>query len=256
MASFTITSGEKSNLPPSSIGDNKFKMENSESKIFTIADFTTQTRPVYVDPEGDAVSKLKIITLGLVDTDLELSNVAVTVNQEIDASDIIAGLFSITDDGTNAASHISEFTFKLSDVGSNQFSAGTGTFTAEITETENLPATVGNGSATIDYGETLVFTRAMFTSLTTPAYADPEGDLADLLKVTSLPEVTTQVTQTGVQTFGIKLDGVPVIVNQIINFSDIDLGLMTYVTDAKNFDGLNTSFTFEIADAGSGIFVG
>jgi len=115
-------------------------------------------------------------------------------------------------------------------------------FTIIVDEYVNQPASeVGDGSATINYGETLVYTRAMFTTNTTPPYADPEGDAALNLKVLSLPIAGL-----------LKLSGVNITINQIIPFTSIDSGLMTYVPDGTVLTAYNTSFTFSIADAGSG----
>ena len=119
-------------------------------------------------------------------------------------------------------------------------------FTITVDSYENLPASsVGDGSATTNFGETLVYTRDMFTTNTVPPYADPEGDAALNLKITSLP------------TNGLlKLNGNNITINAIVSFDDIDSGLFTYVPDNQISAGYDASFTFEIADAGSGIFVG
>lgn len=120
------------------------------------------------------------------------------------------------------------------------------TFTVTIDEYTNLPpTTVGDGSESTSYGSTLVYTRAMFTTNTVPPYADPEGDAALELKIITLPAEGE-----------LQYNAVAVSINDIIPFSDIDLGLFTYVPDNNNQNAYNTSFEFEIADAGSGIFVG
>ena len=119
-------------------------------------------------------------------------------------------------------------------------------FTVTIDEYNNQPpSSVGDGSESTGYGETLVYTRAMFTTNTVPPYADPEGDAALELKVTSLPAEGE-----------LQYNGAGISVNAIIPFSDIDLGLFTYVPDNNNQSAYNTTFDFEISDAGSGIFVG
>ena len=116
-----------------------------------------------------------------------------------------------------------------------------------ITEayTNQAPTTVGDGTETTAYGNTIVYTRAMFTTNTTPPYSDPEGDAALNLKVITLPTIGT-----------LKLNTVDVTLNQIISFTDIDSGLFTYVPDATNQNAYTATFEFQIADAGSGIFVG
>src|SRR5690554_2168278 len=82
------------------------------------------------------------------------------------------------------------------------------------------PSSVGDGSSTINYGQTLVYTRAMLTSALAPAYTDPEGDPAGKLKILTLPIKGK-----------LKLNGVDVILNQEIDFTDIDSSLFVYVPD-------------------------
>ena len=76
-------------------------------------------------------------------------------------------------------------------------------------------------------------------------YSDPEGDAADKLKIISLASFGT-----------VKLSGSPVIVNQEIDFADIDSGLLTYLPTSIPGNGDSESFQFEISDTGSGNFVG
>ena len=118
------------------------------------------------------------------------------------------------------------------------------TYTVTVDAQANQAATIGDGSETTAYAVDIVFTRAHFTTLTTPAYSDPEADAADKLKITVLP------------TDGeIKLSGTPILANDIFDFTtDIDAGLLTYVGDVAITTSQILSFTFEIADAGSGIY--
>lgn len=119
-------------------------------------------------------------------------------------------------------------------------------FTITASAYVNLPPSqVGNGSASTNYGQVYTFTTADFTTNTVPAYADPEGDAASQLKVTSLPATGT-----------LKFNGVAVTLNQIINFADITAGLFTYTPDNGTTTAYDDPFNFEIADAGSGTFVG
>lgn len=119
-------------------------------------------------------------------------------------------------------------------------------FTITVNGYTNLPPTViGAGSTTTNHATSVVYTRAMFTTSTVPPYSDPEGDAALNLKITSLP-------LSGL----LKLNGVNVTLNQILSFVDhIDAGLFTYVPDSLTLTAHSTSFTFQIADAGSGTFV-
>lgn len=107
------------------------------------------------------------------------------------------------------------------------------------------PSQVGDGAASTDYGDTYIFTVADFTTNTSPVYVDPEGDAAALLKITVLPT-----------TGELQLNGVPVTTNQEIDFADISSNLFTYVPDNAELGIVIDPFEFEIADAGSGVFVG
>jgi hypothetical protein len=119
-------------------------------------------------------------------------------------------------------------------------------FTVTINAQINLPpSTVGDGATSTDYGVSIVFSRADFTTNTSPAYVDPEGDAALNLKIISLP------------TEGVlEFNSVAVSLNDIISFTDIDSGLFTYSPDNAASGTYVDPFDFEIADAGSGTFVG
>ncbi len=245
MAIFTITTDSKTNQRPTVVGDNKKELDNGETYVFTIASLTTETQPVYRDPENDPINRFKLVSESFVNGGLFLNGAPVSVNDEIIALDIENGLLTYVDDGIDTSSHQSYFEYTLSDTGSSEFCLDTGLFTFGVNALTNSPATVGDATESIGYKETLIFTRAMFTSATTPPYNDPEGDVADKLKITALP------------TDGmISFNGVFVTVNQIIDFSDIDSGLLTYAGSADEFSDPSSTFSFQIADAGSGEFVG
>jgi len=119
-------------------------------------------------------------------------------------------------------------------------------YTITVNSRTNLPPSqVGDGSSTIDYGETLVFTRNLLTSLLNPPYQDPEGDAASELLVESLPG-------NGV----LEYNGNPVQINDIIPFTDIDNGLFVFRPDAGITTAITVNFDFQISDVGSSQFVG
>jgi len=245
MANFAININAAVNGAPTRLGTYTLNLDYNEAHTFTVANFTTGTVPTYVDPEGDPAETVRITSLPATGA-LELSAVAVTLNQDIPVASITAGNLIYTADAGTTTAYSESFTFDIADSGSGTLSGLTGTVDVNVEAQVNQPpSAVGDGSQTIDYGATLVFTRAMFTSGTTPPYSDPEADAADLLKITSLP-IDGQI----------QLNGVPVSVNAVINFSDIDAGLLTYVPDLVDTDGDLETFVFEIADAGSGQFVG
>lgn len=246
MAQFTITVNSYTNLPPDQIGNLSINLSYNETYTFTLSDFTSNTLPPYNDPEGDTAYSVKIVTLPSVGA-LELSTIAVSPSDEILVSSITAGNLKYIADAADLDGYTDiDLTFDVSDEGSNTFSGLTpGIVTFIVAEKNNQPPTIGDGTATINYGETLVFTTAMFTSLTTPAFSDPEGDLLGAVKILTLPTLGN-----------IVYNGVNAVPNEIISKDDIDLGLLTYVPDLADTDGDLQGFTFEASDAGSGIFVG
>jgi hypothetical protein len=243
MGIFTLTVGSYTNLSPSQIGNISLNLTYNQTYTFTIDDFTTNTTPPYMDPEGDSVETVKIITIPTQGV-LELSAVAVIALDEITLADINAGnLKYIADVADTDGYSNSELTFDIADDGSSTYSGLTGIVTFNVGSQANAAPVIGDGASAVNYGEALVFTSAMFTTGTTPAYSDAEGDPASQLKILTLP------------TLGIiQYNGINVVVNQIINFSDIDLGLLTFIPDLADTNGDVQNFTYAISDTGSGIF--
>jgi hypothetical protein len=250
MAQFTVTVNAYTNLPPDALGFNTVFVGDPADPgfyIVTADDLTTDTTPPYNDPEGDAPLTLKVVSLppGGTGTLWDDGVQIVSTPHEISWADIIAGNLKFIPDIAVGTIYQTSMSFNIADIGSASYGAVEGQLIYDVSDLANEPATIGDGEATMDYQGTLVFTRAMFTTGTTPAYSDPEGDSAFQLKVLSLPLEE-----------GMKLNGVDVVVNQIINFTDIDLGLFTYTNDDHlDTDGDVQNFTFAIADEGSGEFV-
>lgn len=246
MALFTVTINPINNLPPNQVGDNIKSIENGAIYTFSLFDFTLGTTPQYNDPEGDPLGKIQITGSTPLEGSLELNGTPVSLGDEITKADLNSGNFIYVSSSTNTGLYSISFSFFVADEGSNTYYLGeSGLFTINVASAENLPpAEVGDGEATIEYASTLTFTRAMFTTQTTPPYNDPEGDAALNLRVDSLPTVGL-----------LKLNGLNVFANQIISFDDIDNGNLTYVSDLADTDGDLQEFTFSIADAGSGQFV-
>lgn len=133
------------------------------------------------------------------------------------------------------------YTFKFKNININNFFGEMANFNINITGQTNLPPTdVGDGSKTTAHATTSVFLRVDFTTNTVPPYADPEGDIAQLLKILSLPSGGD-----------LKLNGTNVVLNQVIDFSDIDAGLFTYDPEPTSTTTRVEPFSFAIADAGS-----
>ena len=107
----------------------------------------------------------------------------------------------------------------------------------------NLPPdVVGDNTIATTNRTTVIYTMAHFTTGTTPAYSDPEGDLADAIRVDTLP-VDGEL----------QLNGIAVIATQIITKTDIDNSLFTFVPPDQDALDQDT-WTFSVRDAGSGQF--
>lgn len=119
MATFTIDVNAYVNQAPSAVGNNSITIGNRVDRVFTMADFTTNTTPPYSDPEGDAVYQLRVDTLPSLGT-LKLSGTSISSGAIINASDIVAGNFVYDAPSQDAAAAVS-FNFSLSDVGSHTF---------------------------------------------------------------------------------------------------------------------------------------
>lgn len=245
MAKFTITIGEYGNQPPIQIGITSINIDNKSEYIFNKDDFTIDSFPPYEDPENDDILKIKILSLpAQLNSYLSYNGIPVNINDEILITDIIAGKLIFISDINEDNAYTDTFTYDVADVGSSLFGGLIGEVEIIIEEKTNSPATIGDGEQSIDYAELLIFTRDMFTSQTTPPYNDPDGDVALELKILTLPG-------DGV----IKLSNIPVISNQVIDFTDIDSGKLTYTPSTVDKNGDIENFKFAIADAGSGIFV-
>jgi len=241
MALFTINIDEIINQCPDSVGVNAFTLDSKSTKIFSLADFTSGTTPPYSDPDGDPAEAVKFTTIPGIG-ELQLNGVDLVPNDVVLVGDITLGLLTYVSDPTDETLYVATFDFSVSDTGAHCFTAG-GVMVMTVSAYVNQPAVIGDGELTVEEGVIITFTRDDFTLNTTPPYTDPEGDIADKLKVTVLPS-------SGI----LKLNGIAVIANDVINFTDIDATLLTY-EQAVAAGGTLEAFTFQIADAGSGIFV-
>lgn len=242
MAIFNVTTGGSSNLPPTQVGNITINLEFNESYVFTIDDFTTLTTPNYSDPEGDSVQSIKILNLPLYGK-LLLSGVFVGFDQEIALAEITSGNLTYTADALETGGYTdSLMIFNIADDGSGLYGSITpGVVTFTVKAQANLPpSSVGDLEINLTYGEFLTFTRANFTTETTPPYFDPEGDPPLNLKIISLPITGT-----------LKHNAIPVTVNQVIPFADIDLGKLTYSPNVLITTAQDLTFDFAISDTGS-----
>ena len=243
MGIITIEIATETNQAPNQSGWLLISDDENSVYTFTLANFTTETTPAYEDPEGDILEAIKVVSLPTVGV-LKLSGVPIIANDMITAAQLSGSLFTYTSIVSVEGYTDGDMEFLVSDIGSSTFTTSPFIVTIEIIGSENEPPSqVGDGNIDIDLGSITVFTRAMLTSDLNPVYLDPESDAADKLKVLSVPENGE-----------LQLNGVLVVANQIINFTDIDSGFFRYVNQDLD-DGLD-GFDFQISDVGSQEFKG
>lgn len=244
MGTLTLSINAKPAEAPTQSGWIKVPVANGSTHVFTVANFTTETTPVFI--AGGALSKVKITSIPFYGV-LALNSVAVLPNQEITEADITSGLLIYTADASILSSYVdSQMSFLVSDVVSNLYyhTPQTAAFSV-ATSLNSAPSNVGDGSANVTQGIPYVFTRASLTTDLVAPYSDPELDAASQLLIDGLP------------LFGrLELDGVVQIVGDIIDFTDIDLGLFVYIAEILPKVGETEEFSFKISDVGSGEFRG
>ena len=241
---YTITNGGSVNSRPTQIGANTVSTTYGTSYVFTLADFTTGTTPVYSDPEGDAMSYIKIITLPS-QGEIHVNDVAIVAGTLVTAGVIDTGNLKFVPPATapgGFAELLPHFDFDCADAGSNALSGLTaGIMSLSLTSAVNsAPDAVGNNTVAFSYGVAKVFTAADFTTNTTPAYNDPEGDAPYKVKITSLPSSGT-----------LNFNGSPVFANQEILLSSVDAGYLSFSQDLAVKGTQSVTFDFSISDVGS-----
>lgn len=237
----SITAQAKANGRPTSIGSQEINLSWGSEHLFTVENFTTETSPQFVDPEGDILSYIKILELPESGS-LEISGVSVEVGDIIQAGVLVAGDLSYTPDSNIENNNSVTLKFDAADTGSETLSGlDTGYIYFSIQAKPNYPpSNIDDGTVNTSHSTTVIFTKDTFTQ----GYVDPEGDEAYSIKVLTLPSSGT-----------LQLDGVDVIVNQEILLSEIDAGYLTLIPNAlEPDDAYSTSFSFSISDTGSGQF--
>lgn len=137
------------------------------------------------------------------------------------------------------------FVFQTSNSNNLKTYSNMATFTFNVDAYVNQPPSeVGDRTVTIPNSSTYVITAADFTTLTVPVYADPENDPVANVKITLLPTSGT-----------LQLNGSNVTLNQVIAFSDVQAGRLTYVSNPGDRTEHSTTFEFELSDTGSNTFV-
>lgn len=245
MGNLVLTISAQDNQPPSQIGWLSLDLSYNSTHVFTLANFTTETTPIYADPENDALSSIKITSLPILGQ-LTLNNVAVNINDVISTVELSTGLFKyVSEVGYSSGYSDGFFTYTAADLGSGQYISYSKNITFSVDSNINsAPSTVGDGEVDMSLGQVFTFTEASLTSSLNPPYADPENNPPYKLLITSLPS------------FGsLKLSGTDVFAGQEINWSDVQASNFTYVSELLPTGGIE-GFEFMISDTGSQQYTG
>ena len=103
------------------------------------------------------------------------------------------------------------------------------------------PTLIGSRSISIDHNSQHVFTVANFTTETSPPYSDPEGDDMKYIVILSIPTGLGEL----------KVDGVNVVLNQLVYSAEISSGKLVYHAPASVEESNQSVFRFDVADVGS-----
>lgn len=212
-----------------------------DNYTFVTEDFTTN----FSDPRGNTYETVRIVGLPSIGL-LQFNGVNITSGFEFDIAQVANLRYILRND---TAPIMEGIMFQTSNNNDNKLFSNMATFTLNVEAAANQPPSqVGNNARTIANGATYTFTVADFTTATTPPYADPEGDAASMLRITSLP------------TDGdLQFNSIAVTLNQVIPFqgaTSINSGALRYVAEQNSPNSDTEMFTFEISDTGSGQFVG
>jgi gliding motility-associated-like protein len=186
--------------------------------IFTVADFTN----AFADIDGNSLTKVKITSLPANGT-LKLSGVNVTLNQEIDAADLV-NLTFLPDNNWNGST-----SFSWSGFDGITYASLDASVNINVSASNDAPA-ISDISKSTNEDNILSFAKADFTG----AYTDTDGDILTKIKITSLP------THGTLKLSGISLNiGDEILIDNVVNLTftpDDDWNGTTSIT-WNGFDG-------------------
>ena len=247
MGLLIISVASQNNQPPSQSGWFRISLDSGQTHTFSKSEFEN-TSPPYLDPEGDSLSQVKIVTLPLQGA-LKKNGVAISAGDIILVTEIDLNQFTYESDNTVTEGYVdSATTFLVADSGSSSFTTSPKNIYISVnydSSTDNqAPTTVGDGEQDGNVGFTFTFTEASLTSELNPPYSDPENNPPYKLLVVSVP------------THGdLLLDGVLVANGQEILFSDINLSKLVYTNREYPAGGID-GFEFQISDTISQQYTG
>lgn len=218
---YTMTVDVTAQNDPPTASNNTVATNEDTTYTLNLSDFN------FSDVDGDSLTQIQITSLETVGS-LELSGVAVTLNQVVAVADITAGnLTFVPSSNANGASYDS-FDFRVHD--GTEYSTLAYTMTIDVTAIQDAPTAANN---TVVTNEDSAYTF----SLTDFNFNDVDGDSISQVQITSLESNGS-----------LELSGVAVTLNQVISAANITAGNLTFVP-AANINGANyDSFAFKVHD--------
>lgn len=217
-------------------------LEEENSYTFKSSDFTTG----FTDAQRDTWKKLIIYPITAPGTLTYRGNV-VTTKLEIKVSEAVYLVYT----RASSAAFSNTLDFRVGD--SNAISLYSAITTNTLTGTEvtesnkpgNSPATLGDNIIYVDNRVTTVLTLAMFTTLLSPPYNDPDGDLIDAIRIDSIA---------GTNTGAFYYNGIEIGEGTILTREELALNLFTHIGPDTN-SLASDIFTFSARDEGSLVWV-
>lgn len=198
---------------------------------FVIADFTTD----FADVDGDSFGNVIIKTLPANGT-LTYNLLPVTVNQTIAKASIGSLIYTRSVDTAYGTS----FTFAIFDDNQNPAQSSAVAMTVTV-EAVNAVAVIGDNTIYPANRVETILTLAMFTTDTTLAYSDAEGDLLDAIRIVEI-SLENQGTY--------YIEGIAISVGDIITREQMNAGSFKHVGPDSNSISSDV-FEFEGRDEGS-----
>lgn len=191
----------------------------------------------FADADGDGSGNIVIKTLPGAGT-LKLAGIAVTADQIISQASIPNLVYTRSVD----TAYGTTFTWSVFDDNQNPMLSAATTMTVTVlANTDNIPATIGDNTIYPLNRAVTVLTLAMFTTDTTAAYSDAEGDLLNAIRIDEI----------SLENVGIfKISGTPIVVGDIITRAQLSAGAFTH--EGPNQDSVNSDvFSYSARDEGS-----
>ncbi len=218
------------NDAPTSTDDSVTTLEDT-AVVLGLGDFGT-----FADVDGDSIAAVKITTLAS-DGSLEWYNgsawVAVTLNQEISATDITGGNLRFVPDTNENGTGYATIDFKVGD--GTDFSASAYTLTVDVTPVNDAPTSTADSVTTLEDTSVLLGLSDFGT------YADVESDPLASVKITTLASDGSLEYYNGVSWVAVTL-------NQEISAADITGGNLRFVPDANENGTGYATIGFKVGD--------